>query len=136
MKGSITQLVETLVSAGCTPDMILAAVRTAEATKDSANETLDAANEERKEKVRARVREWWLRLGLTAAQWRDISNAIRERDNFTCVYCGSQEPSMHVDHVKPLIQGGTNDPDNLATACKACNSGKSGRTLDQWRGHQ
>lgn len=87
-------------------------------------------------KNRERVRRWRERLGLSAAEWRDLSNAIRERDNYTCAYCGSQEESMHVDHVKPLIQGGTNDPSNLATACKACNSSKSGRTLDQWRGYQ
>lgn len=49
--GSITALVETLVAAGCTPDMILAAVRTAEATKD------DALGKSR-EKTRNRVKKW------------------------------------------------------------------------------
>lgn len=49
--GSITALVETLVGAGATPEMILAAVRTAEAQKD-------AALEQSRAKARARVQKW------------------------------------------------------------------------------
>lgn len=51
MSGSITALVETLVAAGATPEIILAAVRTAEAQKDSA---LEAS----REKARQRVQKW------------------------------------------------------------------------------
>lgn len=51
MSGSITALVRTLVAAGATPELILAAVETAEATKD-------AALEGSREKARARFHKW------------------------------------------------------------------------------
>jgi 5-methylcytosine-specific restriction endonuclease McrA len=52
---------------------------------------------------------------------------VFKRDGFTCQYCGAHPPSvvLHVDHVHPVSQGGTNDIDNLVTACEACNQGKS-----------
>ncbi|CAA9518097.1 MAG: hypothetical protein AVDCRST_MAG67-3184 [uncultured Solirubrobacteraceae bacterium] len=33
------------------------------------------------------------------------------RDAFTCQRCGS--PANHVDHVQPVLFGGTSDPANL-----------------------
>lgn len=54
---------------------------------------------------------------------------ILARDNYTCRYCGRQAPSvvLHVDHVIPVVKGGTDDPDNLVTACYDCNEGKGPR---------
>ncbi len=51
MSGSITELVRTLVSVGATPQMILAAVETAEASKDNALEIS-------REKARNRIKKW------------------------------------------------------------------------------
>jgi 5-methylcytosine-specific restriction endonuclease McrA len=47
-----------------------------------------------------------------------------------CVYCESQ---LHlcIDHVLPVQRGGTDDERNLVSACKRCNSGKSGRTPEE-----
>lgn len=53
-------------------------------------------------------------------------DTVTERDNGRCIYCGSSE-NIVIDHVVPIINGGPSDPWNLATACKSCNSGKSGR---------
>lgn len=39
--------------------------------------------------------------------------------------------TLHVDHILPVCQGGTNDIENLITACSDCNLGKSGRTISQ-----
>ncbi|ASS55894.1 HNH endonuclease [Rhizobium leguminosarum] len=74
------------------------------------------------------------RLQLSEDEWNGLRSLVQERDGYACVYCGTQEDSLHVDHVVPLIQGGTNDPDNLATACRECNCGKGGRTVEEWRG--
>ncbi len=51
---------------------------------------------------------------------------IFKRDEFTCRYCGRNGKGvvLHVDHIEPVVKGGTNHPDNLATACQWCNSGK------------
>ncbi len=51
MSGSITHLVRTLVAVGATPEMILAAVESAEASKDNALETS-------REKARNRIKKW------------------------------------------------------------------------------
>ena len=54
---------------------------------------------------------------------RDLA-AIRERDGRACVWCGETE-NLHVDHVFPWVRWGSNEPDNLQTLCRACNSWKS-----------
>ena len=57
--------------------------------------------------------------------------AILERDGFRCVYCGrgASECALQVDHVHPVALGGTDDAENLVTACWDCNSGKTDRPL-------
>jgi hypothetical protein len=58
---------------------------------------------------------------------------IFARDAFTCRYCGAQADTVTlvVDHVIPVKLGGTNDDENLATACEPCNQGKAAKSLDQ-----
>lgn len=57
---------------------------------------------------------------------------ILRRDNHTCQYCGEKAPdvTLHVDHVKPKTLGGNDSPENLVTACKDCNTGKTSSSLD------
>ncbi len=55
--------------------------------------------------------------------------AVLQRDSFTCVYCGRSPKDgvvLEVDHIVAKCNGGKNDMDNLATACRDCNLGKSG----------
>ena len=58
---------------------------------------------------------------------------IFNRDNFTCQYCGrnptENKVKLHLDHIKPKIDGGTDDLENLVTACTQCNLGKSTKSL-------
>lgn len=51
---------------------------------------------------------------------------ILRRDNHACTYCGATAPGVKltVDHVHPVALGGTDDPENLTTACEPCNTGK------------
>lgn len=66
-----------------------------------------------------------------------ISKGVRfeifKRDDFTCQYCGAHPPNviLHVDHITPVKMGGGNEPENLITACEACNLGKSATPLDR-----
>ncbi|WP_419661424.1 HNH endonuclease [Desulfosarcina variabilis str. Montpellier] len=46
------------------------------------------------------------------------------RDQFTCVYCGSREPPITVDHVFPRSLGGKSNFDNCVACCRACNTKK------------
>lgn len=54
-----------------------------------------------------------------------------ERDNFTCQYCGLKAPNveLHVEHIIPVSEGGTNDELNLIASCSDCNLGKSTEEL-------
>lgn len=62
---------------------------------------------------------------------KSIRFEIFKRDKFTCQYCGKKAPdvTLHVDHINPVSQGGSNDLLNLITSCVDCNLGKSDRTL-------
>ena len=56
---------------------------------------------------------------------------IYERYKNTCVYCGATE-DLTLDHVVPLARGGAHSEENLAVACRACNSSKNATPLAEW----
>lgn len=58
---------------------------------------------------------------------------VFKRDGFRCKYCGAtpMQTALVVDHVVPVAAGGTNEPDNLLTACEPCNQGKGAVPLDR-----
>lgn len=59
-----------------------------------------------------------------------IPKAVRafvyERDGYTCVLCGSTE-DLTLDHIFPYSLGGLDEPNNLRTLCRSCNSRKGAR---------
>jgi len=65
--------------------------------------------------------------------WRRIRSAIFKRDDYTCQYCGKRGVKLECDHVTPIARGGSNDDDNLVTACFVCNRSKRDKTLAEWR---
>ena len=52
---------------------------------------------------------------------------IFKRDKFKCVWCGKmdREIELQIDHIIPLIKGGSNNLNNLQTLCKDCNLEKN-----------
>lgn len=65
--------------------------------------------------------------------WQKKRQFIFERDSHTCQYCGATNEILEVDHVIPKSRGGSNDPDNLKTACWDCNRSKGRRLLSEWK---
>lgn len=69
------------------------------------------------------------------AKRKALSKKVRfevfKRDSFTCQYCGKSSPQviLHIDHIKPVKNGGDNSILNLVTACDSCNLGKSANEL-------
>lgn len=63
---------------------------------------------------------------------KSVRFEVFKRDSFKCQYCGKAAPEvvLHVDHIKPVADGGGNDIMNLITACADCNLGKGARRLD------
>ncbi|MBU1820430.1 MAG: HNH endonuclease [Bacteroidetes bacterium] len=55
---------------------------------------------------------------------------IFKRDGNRCQYCGTHE-DLTLDHVMPKSRGGKTNWDNLATACKRCNSRKGDYTPEE-----
>lgn len=53
---------------------------------------------------------------------------IMERDAFVCLRCGVQT-DLTIDHIQPVDQGGSDDPENLQTLCRSCNSSKGTKTI-------
>jgi hypothetical protein len=68
-----------------------------------------------------------IRRGLTPKlRW-----AVFARDSFTCSYCGRRAPevALEVDHKTSVADGGTDEMDNLISACIDCNRGKGPASL-------
>lgn len=55
--------------------------------------------------------------------------AVFARDDYRCQYCGTRADS--IDHVVPRSRGGPYDWENLAAACRRCNTAKRDRTPDE-----
>ncbi|MEK7140403.1 MAG: HNH endonuclease [Patescibacteria group bacterium] len=68
---------------------------------------------------------------------RNIPVGIRfdifRRDNFTCIYCGRSAPNveLHVDHKIPWKIVKKHELNNLFTACKDCNLGKTDKIMKE-----
>jgi 5-methylcytosine-specific restriction endonuclease McrA len=44
-----------------------------------------------------------------------------------CSFCGTRP--VEIDHIVPVVAGGTGEWDNLAPACRSCNASKNDRPL-------
>lgn len=59
---------------------------------------------------------------------------VFRRDRFLCQMChknGAPDAVLHVEHIIPISDGGTNDITNLITICTECNHGKGARRLSE-----
>jgi 5-methylcytosine-specific restriction endonuclease McrA len=56
------------------------------------------------------------------------------RDNYTCVYCGTDNKKrMTIDHIIPKSKGGKSNFDNTVCCCFDCNNKKDNRTPSESR---
>lgn len=63
---------------------------------------------------------------------QDVRDLYEEQQGL-CAYCGIRLfDEYHIDHVVPLVRGGTNWPDNLLLACPDCNLLKGDKLLPEW----
>lgn len=60
--------------------------------------------------------------------------AIYERQKSLCAGCSrSIKGRYEIDHVIPLVSGGSNWPSNLQLLCKTCNRSKGAKSMSEWR---
>lgn len=55
----------------------------------------------------------WRKPGAAALRQR-----VLDRDGRRCTFCGTTK-GLEVHHIVPVAKGGTNDPSNLITVCRA-----------------
>ena len=64
-----------------------------------------------------------------------VQQVVRDRANGRCEYCHSPEwvcaARFTLDHLLPRSLGGTDDPHNLALACRRCNERRYNFTTDR-----
>jgi 5-methylcytosine-specific restriction endonuclease McrA len=65
---------------------------------------------------------------VTADQWA----ALKKKYSYTCLRCKRKEPEIKltIDHVLPLVLGGTNLIENIQPLCSSCNSIKHAKHID------
>jgi 5-methylcytosine-specific restriction endonuclease McrA len=76
-----------------------------------------------RERRRRYGRERWRVMARTVSA--ELLGVIRADP---CAYCGSRA-EVTVDHIESLAAGGLHAPENLAPACRSCNSSKKERPL-------
>lgn len=68
------------------------------------------------------------------ARWVQTRLRIFQRDGYVCQYCGTVGIALECDHIVPISKGGSNDDENLLTACRTCNRSKNDKLLSDWKG--
>ncbi len=53
-------------------------------------------------------------------EWRELSKAMRQRDNYTCQRCGKTSCRLEVHHIVPWDICRNDAPDNLVSLCPQC----------------
>lgn len=62
----------------------------------------------------------------TIQEWLELCDKYGNK----CLSCGRNDVPLTVDHVVPIILGGTNDISNLQPLCRSCNSKKNKHVID------
>ena len=57
---------------------------------------------------------------------KKMTKLVMGRDKNECNYCGSTD-HLQIDHIYPMVRGGSNDLDNLQILCRKCNVKKSAK---------
>ena len=61
---------------------------------------------------------------LSRKRWREQRRRVWLRDDCKCARCGKELllSQAHIDHIKPISEGGRNYMGNLRTLCIQCHS--------------
>lgn len=64
-----------------------------------------------------------------------LKQQLMKRQGNRCTYCGYRRPHwrFEIDHMTPVVLGGSNDLDNLQVICRPCNMRKGIQTDEQFR---
>jgi len=65
---------------------------------------------------------------VRGAEWEEARQTALSRDDHECQFCGitnhqhqqDHDQELHIHHIIPRSEGGTNHPDNLISVCRSC----------------
>ncbi len=63
-------------------------------------------------------------------QWQ-LRACVLDRDQGRCLYCGTRDTHLEIDHVRPRATG-SDQVDNLAACCRTCNQAKNNRPVEDF----
>lgn len=63
---------------------------------------------------------------FTLDEWKSLCNSFENK----CLWCGSSQKKLTVDHVVPISKGGSGYIENIQPLCTSCNSRKNKRIID------
>lgn len=70
---------------------------------------------------------------LAGVQWE-----IFKKWKYQCAFCGKKGGAnntvLSIDHIVPVSHGGTDDQDNLISACRKCNKRKGSKPIEEFAG--
>lgn len=93
-------------------------------------ESPDAAREAgRRQAAMRRSREKGAGGAISAADWQMLFDLFETN---VCLYCGSTDSKLTMDHWMPVVRGGKTELGNLLPCCKSCNSRKGDKHPDEW----
>lgn len=86
-----------------------------------------------KEHSRLRVRNRYARRKGAQGNYTyaDIQRIFKAQKS-KCYYCHDVLEQYHIDHIVPIIRGGSNEPSNLVLTCPSCNLSKGTKLLHEW----
>ena len=68
--------------------------------------------------------------------WRQgLKRELMSRQNNTCTYCGHRRTArlLEIDHIFPVVRGGSNNKSNLQVICRPCNMRKGIQSDEEFR---
>lgn len=68
----------------------------------------------------------------------DVDRILKQQRGRCAYYkrCGRDiRKGFHIDHIKPLSKGGSNEPSNIQLTCGSCNISKNNRDPEEWAAH-
>lgn len=66
---------------------------------------------------------------------KTMRNRVLDRCDHRCIECKESDPiNLEIDHIKPVVMGGTDDFENLQILCRVCNGKKNAQLRWNKRG--
>ena len=64
----------------------------------------------------------------------NIKKGLAQFQEYRCMFCGARRklPNLQIDHITPVVRGGSNETQNLQLLCAPCNQRKGMQTNEEF----